>query len=71
METREIEPGSERDRCQQCGGFKSIGHTRGSDCRPQCGRCGGTGWLEPIGPKSDGSYITSRPCPRCDGHGRL
>ena len=30
-----------------------------------CKRCGGTGWLEPIGPKSDGSYITSRPCPGC------
>lgn len=33
---------------------------------PRCGRCNGTGWLEPIGPKIDGSYITSRPCPRCD-----
>lgn len=31
-----------------------------------CERCGGTRWLEPIGPKSDGSYITSRPCPRCN-----
>lgn len=32
-----------------------------------CGRekhpkCDGEGWLEPIGPKSDGSYITSRRC---------
>jgi hypothetical protein len=32
---------------------------------PPCGLCDGTGWLEPIGPKDDGSYITSRPCPRC------
>ena len=29
-------------------------------------RCGGEGWLEPIGPCADGSYITSRPCPRCN-----
>lgn len=36
------------------------------DPKPPCERCGGTGWLEPIGPKSDGSYITSRPCPKCD-----
>jgi ribosomal protein S27AE len=34
---------------------------------PACGRCSGTGWLEPIDDKPDGSYITSRPCPRCDG----
>lgn len=34
--------------------------------RRHCNRCQGTGWLEPIGPKSDGSYITSRPCPQCD-----
>lgn len=27
-----------------------------------CKRCNDTGWLEPIGPHSDGSYITSRPC---------
>jgi hypothetical protein len=25
--------------------------------------CDGRGWLEAIGPHSDGSYITSRPCP--------
>lgn len=35
-----------------------------------CKRCGGTGWLEPIGPKEDGSYITSRPCGNCDGDGK-
>lgn len=35
--------------------------------RAACERCGGMGWLDAIGPKSDGSYITSRPCPRCDG----
>jgi hypothetical protein len=35
------------------------------DPNPPCELCGGTGWVEPIGPKSDGSYITSRPCPRC------
>src|ERR1700753_2060726 len=34
--------------------------------KPKCDRCDGSGWLEPIGPKSDGSYITSRPCPKCD-----
>lgn len=28
----------------------------------KCRRCNGTGWLEPIGPCSDGSYITSRRC---------
>lgn len=39
--------------------------------RPKCDRCDGTGWLEPIGPKSDGSYITSRPCPKCDSTPRL
>lgn len=31
-----------------------------------CKRCNDTGWLEPIGPKPDGSYITSRPC-SCGG----
>ena len=36
-------------------------------CRPVCARCSGTGWLDPIGPCVDGSYITSRPCPRCGG----
>lgn len=30
-----------------------------------CKRCNGTGWLEPLGPYDDGSYITSRPCPTC------
>ena len=34
-----------------------------------CLRCKGTGWLEPIGPCADGSYITSRPCPDCKGLG--
>lgn len=33
---------------------------------PRCERCGGSGWLDAIGPKADGSYTTSRPCPRCD-----
>lgn len=37
--------------------------------REPCLRCKGTGWLEPIGPKSDGSYITTRPCPTCRGDG--
>jgi len=37
--------------------------------RKPCARCLGSGWLEPIGPKSDGSYITNRPCPNCDGRG--
>jgi hypothetical protein len=36
----------------------------------KCARCDGEGWIEPIGPHSDGSYITSRPCPRCGGRGR-
>lgn len=41
-----------------------------ADARPRCARCGrprrancDDGWLPAIGPKSDGSYITSRPCP--------
>lgn len=29
----EIEPGSARDRCSRCGGWISMGHARGSDCR--------------------------------------
>lgn len=33
---------------------------------PPCPRCAGSGWLDPIGPCPDGSYITSRPCPDCD-----
>lgn len=37
---------------------------------PDCMRCDGTGWLEPIGPCSDGSYVTSRPCGNCDGTGK-
>lgn len=41
------------------------------DAAAICDRCDGSGWLEPIGPKPDGSYITSRPCPRCDATGRL
>jgi hypothetical protein len=36
------------------------------DPKPPCERCGGTGWLDPIGPKADGSYITMRPCLRCN-----
>lgn len=39
--------------------------------RQRCAKCGldkrrtcdGQGWLDAIGPKSDGSYITTRPCP--------
>ena len=41
------------------------------DKRPKCALCGrpkrtncNEGWLDAIGPKSDGSYITSRPCPQ-------
>jgi hypothetical protein len=35
---------------------------------PTCGHpkredCDGKGWLAPLGPYRDGSYITSRPCP--------
>jgi DnaJ-class molecular chaperone len=37
--------------------------------RVVCPRCNGEGWLEPIGPCADGSYITSRPCPKCRGNG--
>jgi hypothetical protein len=32
------------------------------DPKPPCDRCGGSGWLDAIGPKADGSYITARPC---------
>lgn len=28
----------------------------------KCDKCSDTGWREPIGPHSDGSYTTSRPC---------
>lgn len=31
----EIDPGSERDRCSRCGGFRSLGHARGSGCQTQ------------------------------------
>ena len=31
--------------------------------RPKRKDCDADGWLEAIGPKSDGSYITCRPCP--------
>ena len=34
----------------------------------KCDRCKDTGWREPIGPCSDGSYVTSRPCTACDEH---
>jgi hypothetical protein len=34
-----------------------------------CKRCSDTGWIEPIGPCSDGSYITSRPC-NCKAYDR-
>jgi hypothetical protein len=37
-------------KCAKCG------HRRREDCD-------GEGWLEPIGPCSDGSYVSSRPCP--------
>lgn len=40
----------EENRCSICGHRKRIG-------------CNGDGWLDAIGPKSDGSYITSRLCP--------
>lgn len=29
---------------------------------PQLKKCDGTGWMEAIGPCSDGSYMTSYPC---------
>lgn len=31
----------------------------------RCERCNGEGWLELIDGWSDGSQVTSRPCPRC------
>jgi len=31
----------------------------------QCTLCGGEGWLPPSDMHSDGSYSTSRECPRC------
>lgn len=34
-----------------------------------CDKCRGEGWLEPIGPHSDGSYITSRRCLSAAGMG--
>lgn len=35
----------------------------------ECDRCEEDGWCPPIGPEDDGSYITSRPCPRgCADH---
>jgi hypothetical protein len=40
------------------------------DAASQCARCKGTGWLDPIGPCDDGSYITSRECSSCRGTGR-
>jgi len=39
-----------RARCAICG-------------KPKRKSCDDEGWLEAIGPKPDGSYITSRPCP--------
>lgn len=34
----------------------------------ECNLCEEDGWCPPIGPKDDGSYISSRPCPRgCAG----
>lgn len=29
-----LEPGERRDICQHCGGWISLGHAVGSDCRP-------------------------------------
>jgi hypothetical protein len=34
----EIEPGSRRDICSVCGGWISLGHARGSDCREEIGQ---------------------------------
>jgi len=48
--------------------IEAYGQEQGA---PKCDRCAGSGWLDPIGPKSDGSYITSRPCPKCDSAPRL
>ncbi|MHA6346429.1 hypothetical protein [Roseivivax sp. CAU 1761] len=34
----------------------------------ECTRCGEDGWCAPLGPKADGSFVTSRPCPNgCAG----
>ncbi len=33
--------------------------------KPKCSACSDTGWLDPICPFSDGSYVTSRPCVHC------
>lgn len=56
---------TDRSLCMKCGGYCEC-EDELAQIAPACERCGGSGWLEAIGPKSDGSYITSRPCPRCD-----
>lgn len=35
-----------------------------------CEICQDTGWREPIGPCSDGSYITMQPCRHCQVYNR-
>lgn len=50
--------------------FILLGQFKKNVCK-YCGRrkrkdCYGNGWLEPLGPYRDGSYMTSRPCPNDD-----
>lgn len=48
----EVEPGSQRDRCPHCGGWRSLGHAVGSHCRAAnvvvlpVVRIESDGWLE-------------------------
>lgn len=49
--------------------FETLAKVVGVQLDPACKRCNDSGWLEPIGPCADGSYISSRPCScRRGGH---
>jgi hypothetical protein len=48
--------------------YRELRHSHDDELCKVCGRlkrkdCGPDGWLDAIGPKTDGSYITARPCP--------
>jgi hypothetical protein len=63
----EHEAGGFRDRCGKCGGWISMGHAIGSECRPAgyyCQTCCGDGWV------SADLMPPGEPCPDCKGTGR-
>jgi hypothetical protein len=65
-----IAAGQFKDDCPPMSGRPKVDLRELVATEPPCSRCKGQGWLDAI-EGSDGSYVTSRPCPKCHGGARL